>query len=85
MKFNLVMGLSLVIGGCGWGQIPLHNQFDFQIYDSEAESEPLVVYSDEEIYSMVDDFPAMEMIDEDIRDNNNVGFTSFRGEDSLTR
>ncbi len=84
MKHILI--LSLLIGGCGWGEVPLNNQYNIDLNLSESDTEQLVVYSDEDVYEMVDEFPPIEMFDDElIKENNNAGFTSFRSEDSATR
>jgi hypothetical protein len=76
--------LSLLIVGCGWGEVPLNNQYDIDLDVSEPEQ--LIAYSDEDIYQMADEFPAIEMFDDDIiKENKDVGLTSFRGENSITR
>jgi len=83
---HLLVTLSLLIGGCGWGEVPLNSQYDIDLNLSESDTEQLVVYSDEDIYQMVDEFPSIEMFDNEIiKENNDVGLTSFRSESSFTR
>ena len=82
---NSFVILSLFIGGC-WGEVPLNSQYDIDLNLSESDTEQLAVYSDEDIYQMVDEFPPIEMFnDEIIKENNDVRLTSFRSENSFTR
>jgi hypothetical protein len=84
-KTYIVMICLLCIGGCGWGEVPLHSQMDALMDQSDLEFESLVIYSDEDIYIMIGDFPPLQMFDGEIEGDKNVGFTSFRGEDSSSR
>lgn len=68
--------IALFIMGCGWGEVPLHSQYDADIDDSSLDEVERSIFLVEN--ESVSSFDFLE-------DNNYVGLTSVCSEDSFAR